>query len=175
MKIDEIKKVYDIRLENQKLAVDIFKHRLQTKNVSGKNKTFNTYEHVATVYPENIEEYITMLLDSHYFSRLDFQLGMLGEVTTNPLNKLKLMLLSRENKILEAIYNPYDIVNNLNVITTSITYINMYTGIINTMNLDNLGPVTPEKISALEASDFVNINNSYTYQVLNETTNNLSR
>ena len=158
---NEIKKVYDIRVEGDILAVDLYEHTLKRTLTNGKPTTYNCFKPITTVYPEDIKSYIKYLLDNHYFSRLDFHSGMNEEVTKNPFLKLKLMLLSNSHKILQMIYNPYSVVNNLNVITTSISYINMFTGEINEMSLDNLGLVTSSKINNLEAQGFINIDNAY--------------
>ena len=157
----EIKKVYDIRLEGDNIAVDLYDHTLTYSKKDGKNETFNSFKFLTTIYPEDLKACIADLLSKDYFSRLDFNYGMNELVTNNPLIKLKLMLLSSRNKILEAFYNPYAIKNNLNVLTTNITYINMYTGEIKQMELDNLGPVTESKIKALQAHGFIEITDSF--------------
>ena len=144
---------YDIVLDEEgKLRLDFYE---TTMEVEGKERKY-VHQFVKSEYPEDLRSMISMLTAVGFRSLSSFNLEFWNVGTLNPILNLKLMLLSKNHKLLEKSYDDYTIINDMLYITKYIYYINMLTGQEYVMNVGT-EKYSKENIEKLEANGFKSI------------------
>lgn len=154
---DCIYKTYDIVLdETGQIRLDFYETRIETE---GKEICY-VHELRKSEYSENLENDIAILRGWNYLGMNSFRANSWDITSKNPLLVIKMILLSKQHKILEKSYDAHTIdADGLNCITKYIYYVNMQTGKQFVMNI-GVEKHSEENICNLQGEGFKPIEDS---------------
>lgn len=153
---DCVYSTYDIVLdENGQIRVDIYETRIE---IEEKERRY-VHEFKKSEYYENLENAIALLRGWHYLGMNSFSPNMWDIASKNPLVTIKMILLSKQHKILEKVYDDHTIIDGVISITKYIYYVNMQTGKEMVMNI-GVEKYSEKNICSLQAEGFKPIENS---------------
>lgn len=154
--INQIYDAYDIHL-NSNNELMIAKYKVYDENVEGnygKIESFRRYNYVGVEVPQDITLRISELKQEEYLPMNRFRPVSFDVEAKNPLIYAKLMILGLNHQILEKFYSlgyGYDDMD----LTTYITYINMNTGKVSSMEIGRYKVYDDMKIRFLEDQGYV--------------------
>lgn len=154
---DFIYSTYDIILdESGQIRLDLFETRIE---IEGKERRY-VHKFIKSEYPNDLENDIALLRGWNYLEMSSFKANHWDIASKNPLLVIKMILLSKQHKILEKSYDTHTIdANGLNCITKYIYYVNMQTGKQFVMNI-GVEKHSEENICNLQGEGFKPIEDS---------------
>lgn len=156
---------YDIILtDTNELELCLYKVvDIESFSQNGKRDYYRKYYYMGCEIPENMESRILDLQENGFFNMNQFKNWGIDVYTSNPLMSLKILLLSKNHKLLEKVYGD-SIVDNMSCLVSYITYVNMNSGEVSFMEVANHGAYSKDKLKDLEYYGYKYINESFGYQ-----------
>lgn len=132
----------------------------------GSHRYYRTFRNLMPEMPNDISSRIQELRNEGFIEFNRFQQDMDFDVfSPNPFVDFKINFLKREHKILEKFYQE-EVVDNLCLIGTFISYINMISGQVSTLKLRNYGLYSRELEEELEKDGYKCYQNTCIYRLL---------
>ena len=120
--------------------------------------------------PDDIENYIGSLKSERYCSMNQFKESNINLISCNPLINFKLLLLSKNHKVLEKVYDEV-IIDNVCYLNVYLFYINMNNGKTYVINTGLVGVYNDVVIDYLNTFGYKHIKESSLYLYVNELKN----
>ena len=155
---------YDIIL-NYANFLTIVKYRVidsEATDKNGKKEYFRKFLYIESEVCDDIEKRISELRKQGYLYINRFRYFSFDIMATNPLVNTKLMLLEKDHKLLEKVFQE-EIVNHVTYLTTYITCINMKTGKISFVKVGKFDVYSLEKVDELKKLGYKYILDSFYY------------
>lgn len=164
--INRVYNAYDIHLNSDnELMIAKFKVYDETvENNQGKIKSFRHYDYVGVEVPQDIKLRLSELKQQEYLPMNKFRPVSFDFETKNPLIYAKLMLLGLNHQILEKFYSLGHGYDNMDL-TTYITYVNMNTGKIASMEVERFKVYDDMQIRFLEDQGYISEEKSFYHSV----------
>jgi len=148
-------KTYDIVLDdNNELAIDVY----SAKTVRDGKEANYLYGIFAT--PEDIRKYISDLRKEGAFSLTRLQPTDFRIIDGSIPYNIQSLILPLRHKLLEKVYDEV-IIDGVCHVFTHVTYINVYTGEIFSLKVNDLGIYSEELESSLEENGYKHIGSSF--------------
>lgn len=146
--------VYDFNSINDgQISLNLYELNLVNRTVNNKRRSFWTYKFIASENPSDLEKRIKELRESGYISLNEFQSVPFEADSRNPLLIMKFLLMSRQYRLLEKVYDSYGIIEGMNAIHKYVHYVDAKTGEEFAMYTED-EKHTPEVISSLESANY---------------------
>ena len=156
---------YDIILTDFK-ELGLYLYKVIDKEIfseHGRRDYYREYIYMGYEFPEDVQVRIQDLRENGFFHMNQFKNLGIDVYAPNPINALKLNLLSKNHKLLEKVYGD-KIIHNMSCLVSYITCVNMKTGEISFMEVANHGIYSEDKIQDLEYLGYKYITESFGYQ-----------